>query len=65
MAHFLFLGQHWINLDKIISVSFRPDPKSGKEFCQIDYGSLAAKLSLGEEDSKKLTEYLRKHSDEA
>jgi hypothetical protein len=42
MPQFLFLGNRWINVDKITFVEFVPDMKSGASCCKVHYGSAAA-----------------------
>jgi hypothetical protein len=62
MPQFLFLGNHWINVDKITSVRFRPDSKTAEDCAVIQYGSTNFSVDLDPEDTRKLIEYLKKNS---
>jgi hypothetical protein len=65
MPQFLFLGDRWINVDKITFVEFVPANMSGKLCAKVHYGAATASVRLNESDSEKLVEYLQKHSAES
>jgi hypothetical protein len=62
MAQFLFLGEQWINVRKITTVTFCADPKSSKQCCIVHFGAVATKVQLNAGDSEKLVEYLKENS---
>lgn len=57
MPQFLFLGQRWVNVDKITSVEVHKDSVTTNPFCVVLYGT-SGKIILDETESKELTKWL-------
>lgn len=56
MPQFLFLGQRWINVDKITSVDMGKDPASMEPTCVVCCGS--SKITLDQKESKEMLKWL-------